>query len=250
MRPVVAGRRILPKLTVLAIAAGGALLCSCSLSQQLVLDPEGSGSADVQVSLKPMFVAYLQDLEQSVGGSGAIFDTRGMADTFRQFGGVTGVSVESPSPDRLNIHLEFADITQFFPSRLAGGVPPPVTFVSAGGVSTLRFYLSRDNFARIAELPPFRGNQILMTLSPQEATHDTEKDYLDLLSYAFGDYAQGASVADVVKASKVRIALTVRGRIVSHVGGVQQGNTVVFSVPLLAALVLDRPLDFSVTFGP
>jgi hypothetical protein len=51
-----------------------------------------------------------------------------------------------------------------------------------------------------------------------------------------------------VKKSFIEVAIRPEGEIVSQTGGVVSNGTVVFRIPLLRLLVLDKPLDYSVTF--
>jgi hypothetical protein len=88
----------------------------------------------------------------------------------------------------------------------------------------------------------------LASLGPQERRHYTETEYLNLLEYAFADYAGKEKVREAVIAAAINIKITVNGTIVSESGGTRDGNTVVFHIPLIKMVTLEQPIDLSVSF--
>jgi hypothetical protein len=66
-----------------------------------------------------------------------------------------------------------------------------------------------------------------------------------MIRFSLGDDGPG-----LVKKSSIVITVRPEGDIVSQTGGTAAGDEVVFRIPLLRLLVLDTPLDFSLTFRP
>ncbi len=255
-------RRKRPHLSLGVCLAAGALLlllASCSESQRLVVAADGSGSAEVEVRLSPMLVSYLHDLMASMESEGTrggsttaappIFDLPRVRSAFERLPGVSGVEAHSPSDGSLSLRFAFRSLSELLQGPQAGGGRNPMALTTVDGATTIRFHLDRENLIALTSLPPLRDNPLLLALIPKEGSQVTEAQELDLLEYAFGDYAPAdSSVAAVVRASAIRVSLTVEGRILAQQGGTQEGNTVVFTAPLLRILALERPLDYSVTF--
>ncbi len=245
----------------LAACAALFLLASCSESQRLTVAADGSGTADVEVTLAPMLVSYLHDLMASMGdaddnsasgaatGAPPIFDLERIRTAFGQLPGVSGLVVRSPSDGSLTLRFAFRSLRALLGGPQAATSHNPVALTSANGSTTIRFHLDRENLQALTSLPPLRDNPLLLALIPKGTSRVTEAQELELLEYAFGDYSpKGSTVGAVVRASTIRVTLTVEGRIVSQLGGSVQGNTVVFTLPLLRLLTLEQPIDYEVTF--
>ena len=65
-----------------------------------------------------------------------------------------------------------------------------------------------------------------------------------MIEFAFGE--EGVTG---LKASSVELLVTVEGDLVSQKGGKQlDDNKVLFTIPLIDFLLLQKPLDYSITF--
>jgi hypothetical protein len=104
-------------------------------------------------------------------------------------------------------------------------------------------HLDRKNFSQLLELAPFLKNPLFEGLGPQENDDATEAEYLELI-----DLALGAGGAATLKASYIETTVLVKGRVVAQTGGTAVPGGVVFRIPLLRVLLLDKPLDYSLTF--
>ena len=71
----------------------------------------------------------------------------------------------------------------------------------------------------------------------------TEAEYLDMVSFSIGDQGPG-----LLKKSFITMTIDPEGDIVSQTGGTISGGAVIFRIPVLRLMVLDKPLDYSVTF--
>lgn len=80
-------------------------------------------------------------------------------------------------------------------------------------------------------------------LGPQGTGRVTDEDYLSMIRFSIGDDAPG-----LLKKSFITLTVLPPGEMVSQSGGTVSGNSVVFRIPVLRVLVLDRPLDYAVTF--
>jgi hypothetical protein len=71
----------------------------------------------------------------------------------------------------------------------------------------------------------------------------TDDDYFSMIQFSMGDAAPG-----LLKKSFITLTVQPRGEIISQSGGTISGGAVVFRIPVLRILVLDRALDYSVTW--
>ncbi|HUX21944.1 MAG TPA: hypothetical protein VMW69_11950, partial [Spirochaetia bacterium] len=104
-------KAILGALSLIVILAG------CSMHQSIVLNPDGSGSADVQVALGPLVVQYMNDILGSLGSeptdpaSGPpLFDLGQIRSAFDAVPDVKLVDLSAPSRSTLRLRLAFSDI--------------------------------------------------------------------------------------------------------------------------------------------
>jgi hypothetical protein len=129
------------------------VLAGCSMNQSVVINPDGSGSADVRVVLGPLVVRYMEDILGSLGsgasnasGGPAFFDLGRIRRAFGEIEGVKLTELSSPSRSTLHLRLSFSDINSVFPvavgtgARTAARVPLELTV--KGGIKTLHLLLS------------------------------------------------------------------------------------------------------------
>jgi len=233
-------------LAVLAAAlAGLSALAGCAVNQRVALEADGSGTAVVRIRLEKILLDYLQDLSEVSGTApkekGRIFDVEDIRKGFASRQEVTLTRIASPSPERLEMELAFRSIEKLF---AAPEKPQTIlTLKKAAEDTTLRAHLDRKNFSQLLELAPFLKNPLFEGLGPQENDDATEAEYLELIDLALGE---GGSAA--LKSSVIETTIAVRGKIISQSGGTPIAGGVVFRIPLLRVLLLDKPLDYSLTF--
>ena len=231
--------------SLLLLLALSALLAACSVSQRVALDPDGSGTAVVRIRLEKILLEYLQDLAEVSGTApkdkGRLFDVEDIRKGFASREEVTLTRIDSPAPERLDMELAFRSIEKLF---AAADKPQTVLTLKKGVEGTsLRVHLDRKNFSQLLELAPFLKNPLFEGLGPQENDDATEAEYLELI-----DLALGAGGAATLKASYIETTVLVKGRVVAQTGGTAGPGGVVFRIPLLRVLLLDKPLDYSLTF--
>jgi len=231
-------RHTLPILALL-----GMLLTSCAVNQRVTLEPDGGGTAAVRIKLEKILTDYLRDLAEVSGAEdkGRVFNVEDIRKGFAARKDVTRTRIASPSPERLEMDLAFTSVEKLFAGE--GKNQTILTFSQAGGTSTLKAHLDRKNFPQLLELAPFLKNPVFEGLGPQVNDDATEAEYLELIDLALGD---GGAAA--LKASYIETTITVKGKVVAQTGGTPTAGGVVFRIPLLRVLLLDKPLDYSLSF--
>jgi hypothetical protein len=231
-------------------AAGllAALIFGCSATQQVSLEPGGSGTAVVSIRLQKIFTDYLRDLAE-VGGQAVkdkerIFNVEEIRKSFAQREGVEVRRVESPSKERLELELGFRSLQDLFagdPKLESAGI---LTLARNGEQTVLKIHLDRSNFPRLLELAPFLNNPLFEGLGPQENDNTTEQEYFELIDLAFGE---GGAAA--LRASSIDTEVRIKGRLIAQTGGTPVSGGVLFRIPLVRVLLLDKPLDYSLTYA-
>lgn len=229
------------------------LLAGCTMKQQIMVNPNGSGTADIQVTLGTLVVHYMDDILGSLGAGGGtsgppLFDLGQIRSAFDELPGVKLTELSAPTRSSLRLGLSFSDINSVFPASKSGGASP-LQFTDRSGVKTLRFLLSQATWPAVAALPPLQNDPLLASLGPQAGQPSTEADYLNLMEYAFADYATKEKVKEAITQAEVDITVTVKGTITAHTGGVVENkSSISFRVPLIKLVTLARPIELSVSF--
>lgn len=255
---------------MLRAALSGVAMCSlatvltltgCSASQTLFIHRDGSGSTTLHIEVSKLLREYITSLNEATGASGSgsgtsaegaagsatsgdrIFDLGLTRKGFEAQPGVTVRSVSSVSPGVLDADLSFKSLPDIFARNADLGASQALVLSESGGLTTLRIHLDRSNYRQAAALFPLLDSPALQTLGPQVDQKVTTADYLEMIKFAIGDDGPG-----LVKKSSIIITVRPDGEIVSQSGGTVSGGAVVFRVSLLRLLVLDSPLDYSLTY--
>ena len=137
----------------------------------------------------------------------------------------------------------FSNIEDVFKSEVRLSEAGVISFAKNNGVSTVRLHLNKDSFKQISSFLPGKENALIDVFGPAENEDTSESDYLEMLEFMLGDKGPAG-----VKASFIELRVKVKGKILSQSGGKIEGNSVLFRIPLLQVLLLDRPLDYSIAF--
>jgi hypothetical protein len=227
--------------TVLAVTA----LLSCTIKQQVDLEADASGTVSMQIRLEPVFVQYIEDLSALTGESfdGGIFNAEEIEKEFAEREDVTLLAIETPSPDTLNMKLEYTSIEEVFSSEQELRASGIIRFERVSQGYSVRFHLDRENFPAVMTFVPALQNPLFEGLGPQENDDTTEEEYYELM-----DLALGEGGAESVRNSYIETRVNVRGTLISQTGGTITPGGVTFTIPLIRVLLLDEPLDYSLVF--
>jgi hypothetical protein len=247
------GMMKLPML-LMCFALAFTLLVSCSVEQEVRLERDGSGSASVSITLHPIIVEYLHDLMESMSGPIAvedmqIFDVDAIVGYFRERDGVGVGDVELPSPDRLKLHLSFDHVTALISSP-DKKIDPVVMFDESPNSARFEIFLDRNNFQLVSGIfsPPDTPASVLIPYYREDFF--SEEEYLELVDYAFEEYAKDEPVSEIIRNSFIRVLLETSGNILDQVGGAptdgDDATTVRFNIPFLTLVTLEEPFLASV----
>jgi hypothetical protein len=220
-------------------------LCSCTIKQQVELEADASGTVSMQIRLEPVFVQYIEDLSALTGESleGRIFDVEDIKKEFTERKDVTLLSIDTPTPEALDMKLQYNSIKEVFSSEKELHESGSIRFEKISRGYSVRFHLDRKNFPAVMTFIPALQNPLFEGLGPQENDDTTEEEYYELM-----DLALGEGGADAVRDAYIETKVNVRGTLVSQSGGTITPGGVTFSVPLIRVLLLHEPLDYSLVF--
>lgn len=234
--------------TALAMSAFLLAVSACSINQTLAIKADGSGTATLRVETSKAFREYVLSIEEVSGQTelsrqGKIFDVKTIEKDLQARPGVTVKKVASSSPDLLDVELAFRSVAEMYSSAESVSSTGVIEYSEAGGRKTLKLHLDRQNFKQLSTVFPGLKGPVFEGLAPQENEQITESDYLDMIQFSLGP--QGP---DLVKKSFIDLTVKPEGGITSQTGGTAVSGGVTFHIPLLRVLVLDKPLDYSVSW--
>lgn len=229
-----------------------ALLSSCVMKQSIDLGTSGAADIRFNYVVSPTVaetVLGLQDMNSSTGtkapANRPLFDLKGIRAGFEKNKGITVKALSTPTKTSLAGEILVSNFESLFTSgdaRKAG----LIRLDRASDTATIKIHIAKDTVGQLAALFPESERSFVDIFAPPavEGTEMTEAEYLDMLKSIFGN-----SVVPDAKKSVCVLSFTPAGRILSQKGGTVQHQSVVFSIPILKVLVLEKPLDYSVTYS-
>lgn len=230
---------------VLALAL---LTAACTVNQTIVVKSDGSGTATLHAEVSKLLGDYVSSLSEVSGrtsqAAGApVFDAAAIRKDFAAKPGITVQKVLTPTPLSLDLELGFTSLKDVFTRDAALKSSGVLTYAESGGKKTITIHLDKSNYPQLAALFPMLKDPTLASLGPQVDDTTTEAEYLDMVSFSIGNDGPG-----LLKKSFITLTIAPQGDILSQTGGTLSGRTVVFRIPLLRVMVLDKPLDYSVSY--
>jgi hypothetical protein len=238
-----------PITLVICILFTAFFLFSCTIKQEASVARDGSGRVTFRFEVQQFFADTIIDMAAFSGDEeafqdGKFFDVEKTREEFREMEAIDLVSLSSPSPNVMEGEFTFDDVEAVFKSEEELTQSGIITFNRRGGESTLKVHLDNKNFRQVSAFSPALNNPLFEMFGPQENDDTTEEEYLEMIEFAFGE--EGVTG---LKASSVELLVTVQGDLVSQTGGKKIGeNQVLFTIPLIDFLLLQKPLDYAITF--
>jgi hypothetical protein len=151
------------------------------------------------------------------------------------------ISIEKVSDTAVKGRLSVPDLAAL------GGTPETAFFgyTEAAGTATLSFHLDRKNASKLPELMVGLDKTFIEILAPPALYGDelTEDEYKQALLPFIGKRDMPA-----FEAAKADFRITPPGKINASSGGKVEGNTFIVTVSAMKAMVLDKPIEFSLSW--
>ncbi len=225
------------------------------MKQTVYLESDGSGTAEIRITLHPVLERYMRDLislSAEVPEDEPIFDPVAIERTFQRIADLELLSAEVPSPAELTARVRFHNLAAVFTDELPEGVRLPARFVPRGGAREAVFFLDYDNYlhmtARFLSLAALDDYQEYVTALLEPGPREV---IIDMYEYAFEDYLEeGQSVVEMLEESTVELKVDPGGNITAQTGGTLTDGAVVFTLPLIEVLTMEEPFSYLVRFRP
>ena len=245
------------KTASLAVAIGLLMvLMSCTITNEVTIQNDGSGLSKVEIKLHPLSVRYMSDLIESFGGSqteeNVLFDVETIQAAFDDRQGVELVSLEPEGLDTLRLEIEFDDVRMILNSdRSSSGSDEPLSFTRNGAKRELEVHFSRKNFDKVTGLFVLPDSPITVLIPYSEDDFLSRDEYLEVTEYAFEYYLENETMEEILTTSGISVSVTTPGNITRIRGGAEDSsssNQVVFFIPLLDLLTLEDDIRLSVSW--
>lgn len=229
------------------VAAALALLGACSATQTITLDENGSGDATVQISIDPVFAAYLTDLSMGMGADEelSVFDVAAIRASLQAQPGVSVRRIETEGPRDLRVEVDFESLEQLLQvqDRSAHRF---VRFERTESFLRLAAAIDRaamEQIGAIAGIDPFVADALL----PPEGEM-SPSEYRDYLGWAFEEYVEDRPMDTIFRESQIATVIEPSGSVVQVRGGDSRAGTVQFVTPLVDAITAREPLTYSFVY--
>jgi hypothetical protein len=231
-------RHSVRKMVFLAGIAAFFSLAGCTSNETIALNGAGGGTAHVRFEIHKLFADYFK------GDSGVVFDTAKVKKGIEKRPGFRVSKISSPRPESLEMDLAFTDLRTLFSDDPTDddGI---VRITEKDGKTTIALHLDRKSAKKMGALFGDVSNPAFREMSPREQKARTEAEYLEAIEFAVGKEGP-----PLMKRSSLKITVAADGQLVSQTGGKIENGAAVFDVPLLRMLMLEKPLDYSITFVP
>jgi hypothetical protein len=218
------------------------------VNQAIVIKSDGSGTLAMHAEVSKLLRDYVASLAEVSGNStivkgGKLFDAAAVRKDFESRPGITVKKAVAPTADSLDLEITFTSLQNVFAQDKTLAGTGALVYGESGGKKTVKLHLDRSNYTQLSALFPLLKDPTFAGLGPQVNDTITDDEYLSMIQFTLGDDAPG-----LLKKSFMTLSIDPEGDIVSQSGGTVSGGAVVFRIPLLRLLVLDKPLDYSVTF--
>lgn len=224
------------------------LFFSCSVKQKIYLDKNTEGNCRLDLKFDKVFVDYIQFIYEIDGVENAkVFDEAAIRKAFNEFSNLSLNKIEVVSDDALYLDFSFNDLDSTFSENSA--VVSPISYTKKGEDSIFKIQLDRSNHdVLVNKVLGISGMEGFLDYIQELVKPDTKANVIDNYDYIFGDLLVERSIEEVLDASFVNLEFSVNGNITSYTGGEKKGNIVLYKIPLMDFLTLEKPVHYEIVF--
>lgn len=224
------------------------IFTTCTIKQEVELEKDGSGRVDFHIKIERFFLDYLLDMAELTGElelseQSTIFDIEKIRAGLKQKPGVTVTRLASPAPEVVEGSFTFRNIEEVFNNEALLTKAEVMSFTRVDNVRSLKLHLDRGNFEHIYSLFPILASPVVESFGPLENEGTSEKEYLEMMEFALGEEGPKG-----IMNSFIDLVIKINDRLLSQSGGTINKEGVSFQIPLIRVLLLDQPLDYSISF--
>ncbi len=245
-----------PRILLLILAATGVgaaflasalLLAGCSGSVAAALKADGGARVSISAEIPAPLAAKFRKLSQAGSGEAIrddapLFDIEAIRESAAERPSIRIASVQRPSPESIKAEMDILSLEELAASKeLAGSGFLKVA--KGGGWRELSIRLDRGAAASAASLFPGIDPYLMEALSPPALEEDpvTADEYRMMLKSVLGEKAMPS-----MEAAAISVSLTAPGKVLESAGGALSGRVLTAKIPIIDALVLERPIEIRI----
>jgi len=231
-------------LRVFSLLAVFTFLLSCSGRITGQLNQDGSGSLQISAGLEPNMIALIRSVGAMSGGQAApLLDAAAINRSLQAMPGVATAALRNTGQEKIEGTVGVSRIGDL----LNAGADRFARYEAPAGATPgrLAFRLERSSAPRLlAQLAPGAVDYLSALMAPAATGEALSKEaYLALVESIYGK-----PLALEIASSRVTAAITMPNTVKSVKGGTSSGREARFDIPLTDLLVLERPLDYEITW--
>ena len=226
---------------------------SCSVKQDMSINPSLSGVIGLDLDLHPLFTQYIMDLAESQGTlhdkeNQRVFDAPQIIHFFNSLPSLSVNEVNTPALAKLNLNLSFSDFNSVFAKSKDKNIPNIADIKVLNDYNQLSIYISRKNISQIIELLPLANNPAFESFLPFIEDPTSEEEFLEMIVWTFEEYTEEKKIEEMIHSSYIELSIKFEKNVISSVGGKVLGKKVFFKIPLIKLFTLEKPLIYSVKY--
>ncbi|MCX7024502.1 MAG: hypothetical protein NT080_07770 [Spirochaetes bacterium] len=239
------GRRTGNSPALAALACFAAISASCGAAITVTVMPDGSAGIVVESEIPQTVAARMASFREGESAATApLFNPAAVRKAAAERG-VVVVAAAAPSAERFSGSFSVKDLSDLTARDKGLASSGLLTIAKVPGGGGLAFRLDRTNARFLPSLFPGIDPYVLEALSPPavEDAPITVAEYRSMLKSLFGSKSMPA-----IDASRVFVSVAVPGSIVKSAGGISKDRVFSAEVNVVEALVLEKPVEFSVSW--
>ena len=244
-------------LCYLVLSWGLFVFASCSAESQIILNPDLSGQAQIDIRVSPILFRYYQDLTGNYS-SDTVFDPGEIRFELEQRRAIDVSDINLTAKSSLELSINFGNINTALRTELAGAAHEDfVTLENMGaGRQKLSLNLSEANIRALLSLGPISNNVLSEYLLPAPGSSEDPASYRDDLVWALEEYEDSTELGRRIDSSEISFIIILPSQAVSVSGGVVLSDAelyrgdfgVKFSVPILNLLTMSIHKEYFVIY--
>lgn len=223
------------------------IFISCTMRNEINLETDGSGTANVEINLKSFVLPTIEDLAEISPDvdPDELLDPDRIREQLMENPEISNVKVIRPLKNRLNMDFEFGSVEDLFSQTEEDVQTSGLIKIQETAEGTkLTLTVNKETYRGFSHLIPNLDDPTMSALAPDPDMVIEESDYLDMIEFFFGEEGP-----EGILTSDLEMVINVNGMVLEQKGGAKIDNdTVVFSVPLIRVLLLDQNLVYSLTY--
>jgi hypothetical protein len=230
--------RIMPLLGIVILCVS----CSGKITGQLVQD--GSGTLQLQAGLEPNMIALVRSLSELTGGQNVtVLNAASINRSLQSQQGIASSALRNSGQEKIDGTIKISRVGDV----LNAGANRFVQYEAASGGASgkLSFTINRGGAPRLlAQISPEALDYLSALMAPAATGENlTKANYLALVESVYGK-----GLAAEISTSRITAAITMPAAVKSVKGGTYSGREARFDIPLVDLLVLEKALEYEITW--